>query len=116
MKEGQKISYWDLTDKYRPLVFPDSTIYDEHGITCLGETRYEYWYNHRTKEVEKVREVDRISAARGRVETKKVDMRKTVKKSGLMKKFEEETGKHAVWRGRVTKQYKEWLNEVRAMQ
>lgn len=28
----------------------------------------------------------------------------------LQKKFVEETGKNAVWGGRLTKQYKEWAN------
>lgn len=31
-----------------------------------------------------------------------------VEKTGLMKEFEDETGKNAVWGGKVTKQFKEW--------
>ncbi|MHA1277386.1 MAG: hypothetical protein ACTSQ8_09365 [Candidatus Helarchaeota archaeon] len=32
----------------------------------------------------------------------------------LMKKFEEETGKSAVWKGRKTKSYKEWLKKLKS--
>jgi hypothetical protein len=33
------------------------------------------------------------------------------KKTKLMKDYEKETGNHAIWRGRVTKQFKEWKDE-----
>lgn len=36
-----------------------------------------------------------------------------VKKTKLMEEFEEETGKHAVWGGEVTKAFKDWKKERR---
>ncbi|MBD3312616.1 hypothetical protein GF352_04150 [archaeon] len=42
---------------------------------------------------------------------KTIKKEKGVKKTELMKKFEKETGKNAIWQGKVTKNFKDWKKE-----
>jgi hypothetical protein len=70
------------------------------------------------EDIKKAESVEKIKPKRSKkVKKEKVEEKEEKEEAGVPDEeelrdiFEEETGKNAVWRGRVTKQYKEWKEE-----
>ncbi|MFX1405835.1 MAG: DNA-directed RNA polymerase subunit A' [Promethearchaeota archaeon] len=63
------------------------------------------------KSIPKKAKIEKKPIRKSESEKESKPSKETLDKETLMKKFEEETGKNAIWRGKITKAYEEWKEE-----
>ncbi|MFX1589795.1 MAG: DNA-directed RNA polymerase subunit A', partial [Promethearchaeota archaeon] len=63
------------------------------------------------KSIPKKAKIEKKPLKKSESEKESKPSKETLDEETLMKKFEEETGKNAIWRGKITKAYEEWKEE-----
>jgi len=74
----------------------------------VEEVREEIKKSSSSKKAEPKKKIDSEKKAVKKVESAEKPNEKVMDEESLQQKFEEETGKKAIWRGKETNAYKEW--------